>query len=47
MQIGEDVDAIIDQRYEVKTYGTMEAVQGVTPTEVGSAEELIALLKGN
>lgn len=45
MQIGEDVDAIINARYEVKTYGTMEAVQGITPTEVGSADELVALLK--
>lgn len=47
MKYGDDVQAVIDLRYEVKTYGTMEAVQGITPTQVGSAEELVELLKGN
>jgi hypothetical protein len=45
MQLGESTEALIEQRYEVKTYGTMEAVTGVTPTTVSSAEELINLLR--
>lgn len=47
MKYGDDVQTIVDDRYEVKTYGTMEAVEGITPTQVGSAEELVELLKGN
>lgn len=47
MKYGDDVQTIIDNRYEVKTYGTMEAVDGITPTPVGSAEEIVNLLRGN
>lgn len=44
MDLDEDVEAIKRQRYEVKTYGTMNSVTGVTPTPVANAEELVAIL---
>lgn len=44
--MGEDVDAIKQLRYEVKTYGTMEAVDGVTPDVVGSIPDLLEVLRG-
>lgn len=46
IDLNEDVDAVIQQRYEVKTYGTIEAVTGVTPSPVGNAQELVTLLTG-
>lgn len=45
IDMDEDFDAVVNARYEVKTYGTMEAVNGVTPTRVANAHELIELLK--
>lgn len=47
MDLDEDVEAIKDQRYEIKTYGTMTAVEGVKPSPVANATELIELLKGH
>ncbi len=47
MDQGEDVDALVNARYEVKTYGTMEAVNGVTPSPVSNAQELVELLRGH
>ncbi len=47
MDMDEDFHAIADQRYEIKAYGTMDSVNGVTPTPVANAQELIRLLKGN
>lgn len=44
MQLGDDVQAVIDLRYEIKTYGTMEAVTGATPSGVSSVEELLGVL---
>ncbi len=45
--LNEDVDAIKQLRYEVKTYGTMEAVDGATPDVVGSMSDLLEILNGN
>lgn len=45
--MGEDVDAVKRLRYEVKTYGTMEAVDGVTPDTVSSVSDLLEVLGAN
>lgn len=37
---GQDVQQLIDLKYEVGSYGTIEAVDGVTPFTVSSIEEL-------
>lgn len=42
---GQDVDLTIQQRYEVGSYGTIEAVDGVTPFTVTSIEELREALR--
>lgn len=47
MDLDEDFHAIADARYEIKTYGTMEAVNGVIPSPVANATELVELLKGH
>lgn len=46
MQLGDDVQGVIDLRYEVKTYGTMQAVDSVTPSEVSSMSDLLGVLNG-
>lgn len=46
MDLGDDVQAVIDARYEKKTYGTMELVTGATPEGVSSVEELLGVLNG-
>jgi len=46
MQLGEDVEAVKELRYEVKTYGTMEAVANVTPTVIASVSDLLETLNG-
>lgn len=47
MRLDEDVEAIKNARYEVKTYGTMEAVDGVTPDVVTSVSDLLETLNAN
>lgn len=42
---GQDVELLLDQRYQVGSYGTIEAVDGVTPFTVTSVEELREALK--
>lgn len=42
---GQDVPLTIDQRYEVGSYGTIEAVDGITAISVSSVEELREALK--
>lgn len=42
---GEPLSDVIDLRYKVGSYGTIEAVRGVTPDQVSSVEELLAVLK--
>lgn len=45
MDLEEDVQAVIDLRYKKGTYGTMESVQGITPSHVSSVEDLLAVLE--
>lgn len=47
MDLDEDFQAVVDARYEKKTYGTMTAVSGVTPSPVANAQELVELLRGH
>lgn len=42
---GQDVDLTISQRYEVGSYGTIEAVDGITAVNVTSVEDLREALK--
>lgn len=42
---GQDVQQTIEQRYEVGSYGTIEAVDGITAVSVSSIEELREALK--
>ncbi len=42
---GQDVDQLIDLKYEVGSYGTIEAVDGVTPFAVSSVSELREVLR--
>lgn len=42
---GRDVESIIDQSYEVGSYGTIEAVDGIEPVMVASVDELREALK--
>lgn len=42
---GQDVQQLIDLKYEVGSYGTIEAVDGVQPFKVTSVEELREALK--
>lgn len=42
---GQDVQQLIDLRYEVGSYGTIEAVDGITPFTVTSVEDLREALK--
>lgn len=44
MDLEEDVQGVIDLRYKVGSYGTMDAVKGVTPEQVSSVEDLLNLL---
>lgn len=47
MQFGEDVEGVKTMYYEVKTYGTMQAVDSVTPDAVSSVADLIEVLNGS
>lgn len=47
MQLGENVEAVKSLRYEVKMYGTMQAVDSITPTVVSSASDLLEILNAN
>jgi hypothetical protein len=42
---GQDVQTTIDQRYEVGSYGTIQAVDGITAVSVSSIEELREALR--
>lgn len=42
---GQDVDLTIEQRYEVGSYGTIEAVDGISAVNVSSIEELREALR--
>lgn len=44
MDLEEDTEALIAQRYKKSQYGTMKSVEGVTPSQVSSVEDLLALL---
>lgn len=46
MQRDESLDEIIAAKYEVKTYGTIEAVKEATPETVGSVDDLKEFLNG-
>lgn len=46
MELGEDVDRLKTAKYEVKSYGTMEAVKTASPSTVSNASELMELLNG-
>lgn len=47
MQVGEDVDLVVSTRYKKGKYGTMDAVDGVTPDAVGSVSDLLEILNGD
>ena len=42
---GQDIDLTLEQRYEVGSYGTIEAVEGVEPFQVSSIEGLREALR--
>jgi PD-(D/E)XK nuclease superfamily len=44
---GQDVDLLIEQRYDKGSYGTIEAVDGVEPFMVGSVAELREVLQAH
>lgn len=45
IDMGEDVEHLLDVKYETKTYGTMEAVSNSRRSPVTNMEELVALFK--
>lgn len=47
MDLDEDVQAVIDARYQIGTYGTMNAVNGATTHPVEDAQQLVDLLRGH
>jgi len=40
MDRDDDVELLVSQRYQVGTYGTQQAVRGITPTNIASLEDL-------